>query len=726
MINLFGISRNISTNRFNGFFKVNFMNLLKGVKMKKKYLATAVAALFAAPITTAIAADTLLDDVVVSSSRSEQRSFDAPGSIQSVNRAQIENGGPQINLSESLSSIPGINAANRNNYSQDLQVSIRGFGARAPFGVRGVKMFVDGLPASLSDGQGQTSQFALTSADRIEVLKGPISSLYGNASGGVLQVFTRSPGDKPELNIGDTWGSFGLNHANVQYSEKKGNIGFVLDSAHFKSDGFRQYSAAEREHLNAKLEFETERGKASFIVNYLDNKKSQDPGTLTSSLFEANPYQAQANNERYKAGKSFTQQMYGINFDGKLNADSSYNYRVYYGDRQLDNPTRVANTYIVIDRQFMGTATSLTTRGNFNGLPVKLTAGLEYDYVKDKRLGYTNNSGSKGTLNRQEDNLANSFGGFLQSEWYLSPKYTGLLGLRFTSVSLEVKDQYFDDSAGDGSGSKTYKGFSPVAGLTYHLNQNTNVYVQAGSGFETPTLNEVIYTPDGSSLSSNRFYGGISAARSLQVEAGVKWRSANTAKLDLTVFHAKTKNDIVPYFLSTSGSTWQNADTERLGLELSGLKVLPLNFAVRGAYTLMSAKYDQATSVSAGTVNSGNKLPGIPEGQFYADIAWRSATWLSSPKVTYTELGFDYRSIGKMYANSMNTQATESYRLLGARVSHNIKNGPHTLSFFGRVDNLTDKVYAGSVVVDQQYASYYEPGMPRNWILGVKYSLAMN
>ena len=694
--------------------------------MKKTYLATAIAAFFLSPMAVAFAADTLLEDVVVSSSRSEQRSFDAPGSIQSVNRSQIENGGAQINLSESLAAIPGINAANRNNYAQDLQVSIRGFGARAPFGVRGVKMFLDGLPVTLADGQGQTSQFALTSADRIEVLKGPISSLYGNAAGGVLQIFTRSAGDRPELIVGNTWGSYGLNHANIQYSEKKGNIGFILDSAHFKSDGFRKYSEAEREHLNAKLELETERGKASFIFNYLDNKKSQDPGSLSLTNFQANPYQAQSNNESNRAGKSFTQSMYGINFDGKLSADSSYNYRVYYGDRQLDNPTRVSNTYIVLDRQFMGAATSVTTKTNINGLPVKLTAGLEYDYVQDKRLGYTNNSGSKGSLNRQEDNLANSFGTYIQSEWYLSPKYTGLLGLRFTSVNLEVKDQYLVDAAGDGSGSKTYKGVSPVAGLTYHLNQNANFYIQAGSGFETPTLNEVIYTPTSSTTSSNRFYGGISAARSFQTEAGLKWRDANTAKLDLAIFYAKTKNDIVPYLLSTSGSTWQNADTERLGIELSGLKVLPLNFAVRGAHTLISAKYDQATSVSAGAVNSGNKLPGIPESQLYVDIAWRSTDWLSKPKVTYTELGIDYRAIGKMYANSLNTEVADSYRLLGVRASHNIKSGPHTVSFFGRVDNLTDKVYASSVVVDQQFGAYYEPGMPRNWILGVKYSLAMN
>ncbi len=694
--------------------------------MKKTYLATAVAALFAAPITTAIAADTLLDDVVVSSSRSEQRSFDAPGSIQSVNRAQIESGGPQINLSESLVGIPGVSAGNRNNYAQDLQISIRGYGARAPFGVRGVKLFVDGIPQTIADGQGQTSQFALTSADRIEVLKGPISSLYGNASGGVLQVFTRSPGEKPELTVGNTWGSYGLNHANVQYSEKKGNIGIVLDSAHFKSEGFRHYSQAEREHLNAKLELETERGKASFIVNYLDNKKSQDPGTLSSSLFSANPYQAQANNESNKAGKSFIQQMYGVNFDGKINADTSYNYRVYYGERSLDNPTRVSSTYIVINREFTGAAASLTSRAEIINIPVKFTAGAELDYVKDKRLGYTNNSGTKGTLNRQEDNLADSFGTYIQSEWYLSPKYTGLLGLRFTSVRLEVKDQFLSDTSGNGSGSKTYQGISPIGGLTYHLNPNTNLYAQIGTGFETPTLNEVIYTPNGSSSSINQFYSGISAARSLQSEIGVKWRDTNQAKIDVAFFHAKTKNDIVPYYLSTSGSTFQNADTEKTGFELSGLKVLPLNFAIRGAYTLISAKYDQNTSVSSGAVNSGNKIPGIAENQLYMDLSWRSIDWLAKPKVTYTEAGIDYKSVGKMYADSRNLNVANSYKLWGARLSHNIKNGAHTLTMFGRVDNISNKVYASSVVVDQQFGSYYEPGMPRNWILGVKYSLAMN
>ena len=689
--------------------------------MKKTYLATAVAALFAVPITTAIAADTLLDDVVVSSSRSEQRSFDAPGSIQSVNRTQIENGGPQINLSESLAAIPGINAANRNNYAQDLQVSIRGFGARAPFGVRGVKMFVDGLPASLADGQGQTSQFALTSADRIEVLRGPISSLYGNASGGVLQVFTRNPGAEPELVIADTFGNYGLNHKNVQYSEKRGDVGIVVDSSNFKSDGFRQYSAVEREHLNAKFVIETERGKASFIANYLDNKYAQEPGSLNAAQYRDTPYMAQSANITGKYGKSFIQEIYGLVFDGKISTDTSYSYRLYSGSRKLDNPGGV---YFVIDRKMQGGAVSISTNTNIGNTPVRLTSGFEYDYYKDYRQGYVNSGGVRGNQNRNEDNIASSYGGYVQSEWLLSDKYTGLLGVRYSSVKIEVNDFWpISSSNPDGSGSKTFNGASPVLGLTHHVNQQTNIYVQVGQGFESPTMNELLYKYKSTSPGfTNEYDYSLGAAKSLQSEVGMKWRDQNRATLDLAAFHIKTKDDILPLVSRTTGSTWLNADTEKYGLELSGLKVLPYNLAMRGAATLITAKYSE----SAGVAVKGGKIPGIPQSQIYLDLSWRSNGWLSKSKMTYTEAGVDYRSTGKSYANSDNTEAASAYQLFGIKVSHNIKEGAHSLTLFGRLDNVFDKKYVSSIVVNQQDRQYYEPGMPRNWILGVKYSLAMN
>ncbi len=690
--------------------------------MKKTYVATAVAAIFASPITAAIAADTLLDDVVVSSSRSEQRSFDAPGSIQSVNRSQIENGGPQINLSESLAAIPGINAANRNNYAQDLQVSIRGFGARAPFGVRGVKMFIDGLPASLADGQGQTSQFAITSADRIEVLRGPISSLYGNASGGVLQVFTRNPSEQPELIIADTFGSYGLNHKNIQYSEKRGDIGIVVDSSNFKSDGFRQYSAVEREHLNAKFVIETERGKASIITNYLDNKYAQEPGSLTAAQYRDTPYMAQSANITGKYGKSFTQGIYGLVFDGKINSDTSYSYRLYSGSRKLDNPGGV---YFVIDRKIQGGAASISTNTRIANTPVKLTTGIEYDYYKDYRKGFVNSSGSQGSQNRSEDNIASSYGGYIHSEWLLSEKYTGLLGLRYSSTKIEVTDFWpvTLPTNPDGTGSKSFTGISPVIGLTHHLNQQTNIYAQVGRGFESPTMNELLYkTKDDGTSFENKYDYSVRAAKSLQSEVGIKWRDQNRAMLDFAVFHIKTKDEILPRVSRTTGSTWLNADTEKYGLELSGLKVLPYDLAVRGALTFITAKYSEP----AGSGFSGGKIPGIPQSQIYLDLSWRSNGWLNRSKITYTEAGVDFRSVGRSYANSDNSEFANDYQLFGIKLSHNIKQGPHGLSFFGRVDNLLDKKYVSSVVVNQENRQYYEPGMPRNWILGVKYSLAMN
>jgi iron complex outermembrane receptor protein len=689
--------------------------------MKKTYLATAIAAFFLSPMAVAFAADTLLEDVVVSSSRSEQRSFDAPGSIQSVNRSQIENGGPQISLSESLAAIPGINAANRNNYAQDLQVSIRGFGARAPFGVRGVKMYLDGLPASLADGQGQTSQFALTSADRIEVLRGPISSLYGNASGGVLQVFTRNPGAGPELIIADTFGSYGLNHKNLQYSDKRGNIGIVVDSSNFKSDGFRQYSAVEREHLNAKFVIETERGKASIITNYLDNKYSQEPGSLTAAQYRDTPNMAQSANITGKYGKSFTQGIYGLVFDGKINADTNYSYRLYTGNRKLDNPGGV---YFVIDRKMQGGATSISTNTMMMNTPVKLTTGIEYDYYKDYRQGYVNSSGSKGSQNRSEDNIASSYGGYIQSDWLLSEKYTGLLGLRYSSIKIEVSDFWpVTPTNPSGSGANKFNGISPVVGLTHHLNQQTNIYAQVGRGFESPTMNELLYKYKSTSPGfTNEYDYSVGAAKSLQSEVGIKWRDQNRASLDLAAFHIKTKDDILPLVSRTTGSTWLNADTEKYGLELSGLKVLPYDFAMRAAVTLITAKYSE----SAGSAIKGGKIPGIPESQIYLDLSWRSNGWLNKSKMTYTEVGADYRSVGKSYANSDNSESAAAYQLFGVKLSHNIKQGAHSLTMFGRVDNIFDKKYVSSMVVNQESRQYYEPGMPRNWILGVKYSLAMN
>ncbi len=669
-------------------------------------------------------------DIVVSASRAAQSSFDAPGSVQTIGRDVIEASGPQVNISEALAGVPGLNAANRNNYSQDLQLSIRGFGSRAPFGVRGVRLLIDGLPQTLPDGQGQSSQFALTSAERIEVLKGPISILYGNAAGGVVQVFTKSPSEKPELKVSAMAGSDGLTRGSLQFGERKGAYGLVVDLASLSSDGFRQYSAAERYHLNSKLEVNHDGGKTAFIVNVLRNE-SEEPGSLLKSEFDSNANQAVAANVANRYGKTFTQGMAGVVTERRISSHQTLGARVYFGERALDNPLAAATSatgFSMIDRQFYGVGISSGLQTQVGQIPVRVAAGIDADWVDDTRTARRNSAGvPTGPLGRNEENTADNLDVYLQSDWRLSPRYSGLLGARLTQVSLGVRDNFLSD--GDGSGSRSYSGVSPVIGLTHHASDALNVFVQAGRGFETPTLNEVLYTPNGTRTPLNQFTGAIAAAQSEQMEIGLKWRPQKTTRLDASIFRAKTRDDIAPLFLSPSSSTWQNVDSLRQGVEINGSTQLHPQWIVRGAASWISAKVEKDFSViqsgNLAPVASGNTMPGVPEHRGFLELAWRSTRQESLTSPVGTEAALELHAIGPMMANSTNTARVAGTTISHLRISHQYRMGPATIKLLGRLENLANEKYVGSVVADQAFLRFYEPGAPRNWLVGASVSLTL-
>ena len=328
--------------------------------MKKTYLATVVAALFASPITTAIAADTLLDDVVVSSSRSEQRSFDAPAAIQSLSREVIQDSGPQMNASESLNKIPGIVASNRQNYAQDLQISIRGFGSRTKFGVRGVRLIIDSIPATIPDGQGQSSSISLTSLDRIEVLRGPMAQLYGNSAGGVVQAFTREAPEVTELMLQGYYGSYGTYRTDWQYAQKIGQFGLVADYSTFKTDGYRQNSQTERNQFNGKFTYDhDDKTKFTLIANYFDLPYAYDPAGITRADFESKGglYSRYTAYPTLRLRKTIEQTQVGGVFDRKLDGNSAISIRVYSGNRtntHFNNFTNDPPTYVGLDRNYKG------------------------------------------------------------------------------------------------------------------------------------------------------------------------------------------------------------------------------------------------------------------------------------------------------------------------------------------------------------------------------------
>jgi iron complex outermembrane receptor protein len=686
---------------------------------------TIVAAAVLSALSSTARADTLLNETVVTASRSEQTIFDAPGSIDSVNRERIEASGPQINISESLGLVPGINVANRNNYAQDLQISIRGFGSRAPFGVRGVRLMVDGLPQSLPDGQGQTSQFAASSTSRIEVLRGPLAALYGNASGGVIQAFTRDPSEKPELTVTGYAGSDELYRSSIQYSETRGDYGLVFDYGALSSEGFRQYSAAERHHINTKLVKKGEGSKTTFILNALDQKKSEDPGSRNLTDFQSGPYDADTSNFSNKAGKKFVQTIAGIVHESGTQTAGLLTLRAHFSTRDLENPTRSNSTFILIDRIQYGLGTDYQKQVSSLGVPLMLSLGAEFDHVKDDRKVRSNTTGSAtGTLRRNEDNLASNVGIHIRGDWILSDFLSVTTGLRLSQVKLEVKDNHTDD---DGSGSRTYTGASPVIGLVRHLGPEQNLYVNLGQSFETPTLNEVLYEPNLSGANNfDRFYG-LNPARSTQLEAGWKFRRSQSGFLTASVFLTRTKNDIVPELLSATSASWQNVDTERRGLELGGQWLWSRNVSSAASFTVLDARYKESATMRGSSnlsVNSGAKLPNIPSNRTQAELRYRS-TEMAKKNVPVFQSTLELISVGEIYVRSDNATKTSRYNLANLSLSVNKPLGQGLATGYLRVDNLTDKLYAAATIGDQEFGRYYEPGAPRNWLLGVKYSVAL-
>jgi iron complex outermembrane receptor protein len=295
-------------------------------------------------------------------------------------------------------------------------------------------------------------------------------------------------------------GSDELYRSSIQYSETRGDYGLVFDYGALSSEGFRQYSAAERHHVNTKLVKKGEGSKTTFILNALDQKKSEDPGSRTAAEFASAPHAAAAGSLTSRTGKSFVQSIAGVVLESGSLADGILVTRAYVATRDLDNPA--VGTWILIDRLQYGLGADYQVSTTLLGTAARVAIGLELDQVKDERRARTNTGGVMGSAdNRNEDNLASNVGAYVRADWLVREELSLTTGVRLTQVKLEVKD-YFAISADnpDGSGSRTYTGVSPVIGLVRHLGSEQNLYLNVGQSFETPTLNEVLYAPTGSEI----------------------------------------------------------------------------------------------------------------------------------------------------------------------------------------------------------------------------------
>lgn len=658
-----------------------------------------------------------LEEVVVSASRSEQKRFDAAASIDAVHIAPLQVASPLVNLSELLGTAPGIQVRDRQNYAQDLQLSVRGFGTRSTFGVRGVRVLVDGIPATMPDGQGQAATATLTSARRIEILRGPVAQLYGNAAGGVVQVFTLEPPlspQKPYASASVGAGSDGQRQLGFTLAGGGETLGGLLDVSRYETDGYRNHSAAERIQVNAKVLWQSSSStKVTGLVNVFDQPLAQDPLGLTRLQFEQNPRQVTPVALTFNTRKTIEQKQVGLVVEHKFDRNNTLNARLYDGTREVFQTLSFSGAAINssggvvdLDNHYRGAGLSWTHATQAGGMPLSWTVGLEADDLDQTRRGFVNNNGTPGALRRDERDNANNVDIFGQVDWTYAPQLKATAGARVSRVRLSVDDRYVTASSPNDSGSVEYRNTSPVLGLIWYANDNLNLYGNFGRGFETPTLAESAYRSGGTGPNL-----GLQPSKSRQGEIGMKWRSGGQSA-DLTVFTARSRGEIVPQVTENGRSIFQNIDqVERRGVEASWRNNMG-RFATQIAYTLLDARFKQGFTSANGVVVADNRLPGAPMHSLFTQLEYRALEGLSA--------AMEMRIEGKAYVDDLNTETVPGYAVFNLRAAQVYRAGATTWTLLGRIDNVFDRNYAGSIIVNDGNRRFFEPAPGRRFFVGLR------
>ncbi|NCV94090.1 MAG: TonB-dependent receptor [Burkholderiaceae bacterium] len=652
-----------------------------------------------------------LDEVVISVSGYEQKILDTAASVNVVTSSQIHNGQAEDNLSEPLNRVPGIFALNRQNYAQDLQISSRGFGANSTFGTRGIRLYVDNIPGTVADGQGQISHIDLPSTERIEVIRGPFSVLYGNSSGGVISVFSEDGGPKNNIQPYFELGSYSQRKAGIKASGLYKNTNYLFDVGDFHTDGYRVHSAADRFNANSKIKFRPVSDSViTFVANNV-NLSAQDPLGLTAAQLAANPKQAGNNAISQNTRKTVLQTQTGFTIDTRIDQKNQLLFTPYYGQRHVTQFLAATNNGVIdLKRDFYGMDSKWIHKDQLIGMPLTFVGGVDFNENDDQRQTYQNNGGIQGALGQTYRMSAKNFDQYAHIDWRLLERLALNFGARNSQTNLSSisNNPSLNNTS---SGSHAYQALTSMVSLQYYLSEVSNVYVSYGSSFDTPTLNQVTYN---SSFTGSNF--GLNAATTKQVEIGFKSKLSKSAQIILALFNANTSNDIVVGASSLGRTSFTNAPkTNRQGIEASAQFILPHQFELNMAYTLLNATVKEAYLNNNAYVLSGNRIPGVPNQGLFSELLW------VKPNKSI-EAAVEARVNGSMAVNDINSPSMATgYAVLNLRTMFRQEiAGGWSLSQFFRINNILNRSYVGSVIVNQTSSQFYEPAPTRNWLVGAK------
>jgi iron complex outermembrane recepter protein len=666
-----------------------------------------------------------LTPVEVTVTREGSRSpLDLPFAISKTRPDSMRPGQRHLSLDETLMLLPGVTIANRNNPTQDPRISIRGFGARSAFGVRGVRILRDGMPLTLPDGQTPVDYLDLESVGSVEVIRGSASALYGNAAGGVVDIRSSdAPGDALAGQLRSVTGSFGLRRWVGAMGGTSGAFRYQGNVTHSESDGYRAYSHQRLTSGYARVQMKAGATDLALITMLFDMPEAENPGALTQIEMDTMRTQAQAFSVTRLARKAVKQGQIGLTASRRAGAGDVL-ASVFGGWRNLDNP--LTQNIVAVDRVSYGATLRGYLPQRVFGLTHRLSAGLDVQRQDDDRLNFTNcngnaipacatASGERGPVTLDQRELVSSIGPFVRDEIELFRRFYLMAGARADYVRFEVTDHLIVPPTNpDDSGDRTLRALSPMAGAVARLGVLTSLYANISSAFETPTATELGNQPDG--------VGGINRDLDPQYattyETGLKGVVLSRFQYDIAAFHTRVRDELIPYevpngagrrYFRNAGRTRRRGAEVTVGTRLAGLEL-------NTAYAYSQFKYtDYQLETRVGTVldtvvYDGNRIPGIPAQTFQASATYRIGR-------AYATL--EGITAASMFVDDANTTRSSGYEVVNARLGGTAVFGKPWFAPVVGVQNVFDRKYVSSVSINAAGGRYYEPAPGRAYFVGL-------
>jgi iron complex outermembrane receptor protein len=656
----------------------------------------------------------VFEEVIVSATRIPTDINQLPFAAGLVSLDEIQTARQQLGLDEALATIPGLFFQNRYNFAQDLRIAIRGFGAQANFGIRGIRIFADDIPLTLPDGQTSVDAIDLGSAEQIEVIRGPFSAVFGAASGGVINIRTEEGPSPPFLSGRVNLGSYGYRQFQAKTGGDKGHWNWLANVSSTRLDGYRDHSEYHSDLLNSKFRYEFNDGsRLTLLFNAVDSPEAQDPGGLNSLEVAEDRRQAAPRNLLFNAGESLDQQTMGLAWRKDVNQNQALMLRAYYVLRDFNNrlPFDVNSNgqggSVDLDRKVGGLGGhyrwTFEPGGDSDERENQLVLGFDLDAQRDHRKRFANNQGTLGELTTNQDEDVSTAAIFVEDAWDITLKLALTLGARYDEVDYKVTDH----TGSGGSGRAEFSQFSPIAGLLWSLGPGTNLYGNVSRSFDPPTTTELA-NPEG----STGFNQDLDSQTATNYELGVKGLLRGKARYELALVHIDVKDAIVPFELGGSGqSFFENAGrSTRRGAEAAlSVELLP-GLTGTATYTWSDFTFDEFRGVD-GEVFDGNRVPGIPEQLFNVELDWSHSSGLFA--------AWNLLYAGSFFADNANEVETDDYLVSNLRAGYRWAGEHWEISPFVGVNNMFDEKYMSNVRLNASFGRYWEPAPKRNVYGGV-------